>query len=45
MVDVNMKLMPPIIIGKMDYLYAKGLLGLFKDPGPKRCPNTWRKKE
>jgi hypothetical protein len=40
MVDVNMKLMPPKIIGREGYLWAKGLLRLLKDHGPKRCPNT-----
>ncbi len=45
MVDVNMKLMPPKIIGREGYLWAKGLLRLLKDHGPKRCPNTWGNKE
>jgi hypothetical protein len=40
MVDVNMKLMSPIIIGRDDFLWAKGLLGLLKNHGPKRRPNT-----
>jgi hypothetical protein len=40
MVDVNMRSMPPKIIGRKTYLWAKGPLGLSKDLGPKRCLNT-----
>jgi len=40
MVDVNMEPMPPKIIGKTICSQAKGLLGLLKDLGPKRCPNS-----
>jgi len=40
MVDVSMKLMPPRIIGREDCLWARGLLGLLKDHGAKRRPNT-----
>jgi hypothetical protein len=32
--------MPPRVIGKKAYLWAKGLLGLSKDLGPKRHPNA-----
>jgi hypothetical protein len=45
MVDVNMSLMPPKVIRKEACLQAKGPSGSSKDPKPKRCPNTWRRKE
>jgi hypothetical protein len=39
MVDIGMKPMPPKVIGRKTYLWAKGLSGLSKDLGPKRCSN------
>jgi hypothetical protein len=40
MVDVNMNPMPPKIIWRKTYLWAKILSRLLKDLGPRRCPNT-----
>jgi len=40
MVDVDMELMPPKIIGKTICSQAKGLLRLSKDPRPESCLNT-----
>jgi hypothetical protein len=37
--------MPLKVIGKEACLWAKGLLGLSKDLGPKKHPNIWRRKE
>jgi len=45
MVDVDMSLMPPRVIGRKACLPIKSPLGLSKDPGPKRHPNTWRREE
>jgi hypothetical protein len=43
MMDVIMSSTPLKIIGREVCLWAKGLFGLSKDPGPKRGPNTlWR---
>ncbi len=43
MVDVDMSLMPQKAIGREACLRIKGPLGLSKDLGPKRHPNTlWR---
>jgi hypothetical protein len=39
MVVVNMSLMPPKAIGKEICLWARGIYGLLKDLGSKRCPN------
>jgi hypothetical protein len=45
MVDVDVSLMPPKVIGKEVYLWTKGLFGLSKDFGPKRCPNIWKREK
>jgi hypothetical protein len=43
MVDVDMGLTPPKVIGKETCLQAKGFSGLSKDLGPKRHPNIlWK---
>ncbi len=44
-VAISMNPMPPKVIGKELCLHVRGLFGLSKDLGPKRCPNTWRKEE
>jgi hypothetical protein len=40
MVVIGIRLMPPKVIKKNVYLWAKGPSRLSKDLGPKRCPNT-----
>jgi hypothetical protein len=40
MVVIDMNSMPPKVIGRKVYLQAKSLLGLSKDLGAKRRPNT-----
>jgi hypothetical protein len=42
MVVIGMNPMPPKVIGKKYYLWAKSPFRLSKDPGPKRCPNIWK---
>jgi hypothetical protein len=42
---VGMNPMPSKVIGKEACLWVKSLLGLSKDLGPKKHPNTSRKKE
>jgi hypothetical protein len=45
MVDVDMNLTPPKVIGKETYLWAQGPFGLSMDLKPKRCPNILWKEE
>jgi len=45
LVDVDMNLTPPKVIGREACLRVKGLFGLSKDHGPKRHPNTLWKEE
>jgi hypothetical protein len=40
MVDVDMNLIPPKVIGKKAYLQTRGSFGLSQDPRLKRHPNT-----
>jgi hypothetical protein len=44
-VAIDMNLMPPKVIKKKTFLWGRGLYGLLKDLGPKRCPNTLRRLE
>ncbi len=43
MVDVDMNPMPPKFIGREVCLQVKGLYGLSKDLGPKKCVNIWKR--
>jgi len=43
--DVDMNPTPPKVIGKAVCLQAKGLFGLSKDLGPKKCQNSWKAKK
>ncbi len=45
MLDVDMNLMPPKVIGREACLQAKGLFRLSEDPRSKWCPNTWGREE
>jgi len=45
MVVVGMNSMPLKIIGKIICLWVKGLFGLSKDLGPKRCLNTCKRSQ
>ncbi len=45
MVDVDMSLTPPKVIGKEVCLQTKSPFKLLKDPKPKRCPNILWKEE
>jgi hypothetical protein len=44
MVAINMRLMPPRIIGREACLCVKGLSRLSKDPRPKRCATLERRR-
>jgi hypothetical protein len=45
MVDVDMNLTPLKVIGREVYLQSKGIYGLSKDLGPKRCANILRRED